>query len=175
MKLRLTPRDVRVPGACILVRLKKIFQGGGRQISPPVTITTQYFSRSFVCLHSIYILYPYPPSLEKCIRYLSHDTLSEPHKSTSRRRGTPLVGFPACTAPGAHSRRNVQRRGYLYKDLSDPSDPSISLTSPLTRRPPLFTPCIPTSGVLSYTNVKHLSSGYQSTPPPPPFFLALGY
>ena len=48
-------------------------------------------------------------------------------------------------------------------------DPSISLTSPLTRRPPLFTPRVPTSGVLRYTNVKRRSSGYESTPPP--FFL----
>jgi len=59
--------------------------------------------------------------------------------------------------------------GLSNKDPSDPSDPFISLTSPLTRRPPLFTPRVPTSGVLRYTNVKRRSSGYQSTPPPPLF------
>jgi len=64
-----------------------------------------------------------------------------------------------------------QRQAYLFKDPSDPSDPSISLSSPLTRRPPLFTPRVPTSGVLRYTNIKRRSSGYQSTPPPP-FFLS---
>jgi len=94
-----------------------------------VTITTQYFSRSFACLHSIYVLYRYPPSLEKCIHYLSHDTVSESHKSTSRHHGTPEVGFSACTAPRVHSRRNVQPPGYLYKDPSDPSDPSRSAPS----------------------------------------------
>ena len=130
MQLRLTPRDVRVPSACILVRLKTRFQGVGGQISPPVTITTQYFSRSLACVHSIYVLYPYPTSLEKCIRYLSHDTVSELHESTSRPGGTPEVRFPACTAPRAHSRRNVQRRSYLYMDPSNPSDPSSFSSAP---------------------------------------------
>ena len=60
---------------------------------------------------------------------------------------------------------NVQRRQNLYKDPSDPSDPSIFLTSRLRRPPPAFLlSSVPTSGVLRHTNVNRHPSGYQETP-----------